>query len=57
MRKLFRNRRRKPLPYRVMWYENTGWSIVLRIKSFSSAEVRDRYAVKLQGKPGFLRYA
>jgi len=57
MKKMLRNRRRKPLPYRVMWYENTGWSIVLRIKSFRSAEMRDKFAIRLQGKPGFLRYA
>lgn len=57
MKKMLWNRRRKPLPYRVMWYENTGWSIVLRIKSFRSAEMRDKFAIRLQGKPGFLRYA
>lgn len=43
--------------YRVMWYENTGYSIALRIKSFASAEKRDRYAVRLPNKPEFLRYA
>jgi hypothetical protein len=57
MKKIFSQRRGRPLPYRVMWYENTGFSIVLRIKSFASAEVRDRYAVRLPKRPGFLRYA
>lgn len=49
-------RHRKPLPYRVMWYENTGFSIILRVKNFASAEKRDRYAIKLRNHPGFLRY-
>ena len=57
MKKIFSQRQRKPLPYRVMWYENTGYSIVVKIKSFASAEKRDRYAVRLPNKPEFLRYA
>ena len=57
MKKIFSRRHGRPLPYRVMWYENTGFSIVLRIKSFASAEKRDRYAVRLPNKPEFLRYA
>lgn len=56
--KLFDRKPRKPLPYYVRWYESTAaYPILLKNRNFADPETRDKFARKLQKKPGFIKYA
>lgn len=52
----FTSRSTRNAPYYVMWNELIGETIYLRRKHFKDPKKRDRFALKLKKREGFIRY-